>query len=836
MDISLIDQAKDLFESKVEESYKKWISKPLSETDTRCKLIDSILKDVLGWKEDLIEREPRTIENGTYIDYVISTTHPYLIIEAKNNQIDFELPDSLTKKKYKVGGVLSENKELKKAMIQARDYAVSKGITFCCVTNGYQFVFFRSQNSEGVPWVDHQAVIFYSFQDIAEHFKQFYYLLSYEGVSLGLLQKNLPISESSEGSLKRFQMFSYSHNKHLRTRERNQLFPHLREIIRRVFQNIDSEDNDTEILEHCYVESPRDSSYGKGLGDLLKDQSSLLSKRSQKINIGKKEAGTFQKDLNSSIGKTNPISEVLLILGGVGAGKTTFIQRFRKVLAKDEIENSCLWAYINFNKLSGAGENLLDWVTDQIMESLNRDYPNIEFESWEMLKQIYHSEYNKLQKGYLAPLWRSDKNKFEEKFSEKLLEYSDNNEKHLIRTLNTISNKLDRRIFLVFDNADQFDADTQNKVFLIAQKLAEELRCSSIISLREESYWKNKDYGALSAFHSISYHVQAPRLEQVISKRFKYAKKLLLEDHSPISSNPIEISQDELKEVFDLLSATVLGEDKRYIEAMEYLSPGEVRRPLEFIARFLYSGHTNMNSLLKAVRENRKLTIGFHEYLTSIILGDHEYFTDENSDITNIFAIDGFSDASHFNRITVIGRILNSKSFISEIGLGFSPIKQVIADCERIGLLPETTSSILTLLIRRRILQTETQIRDDISSSEYIRATSASLYYISKLCHEFAYLDTIILDTPIGNTEYFENLQRITNNIEKESNRLHRLNFRLERTKLFIEYLATEFSTSSLIKFDDIIDKSVLTLISNMLRSYKEHRKQIFKAAKSLLS
>jgi hypothetical protein len=50
----------------------------LSETDTRSKLIDFMLIDVLGWSEANIVRKERCIENDTYLDYKISNL-TYLI-------------------------------------------------------------------------------------------------------------------------------------------------------------------------------------------------------------------------------------------------------------------------------------------------------------------------------------------------------------------------------------------------------------------------------------------------------------------------------------------------------------------------------------------------------------------------------------------------------------------------------------------------------------------------------------------------------------------------------------------------------------------------------------
>lgn len=56
-----------------------YFDEKLTETDTRSKLIDFMLKDVLGWKEEDILREERIIENNSFLDYKLSTNIPPLL-------------------------------------------------------------------------------------------------------------------------------------------------------------------------------------------------------------------------------------------------------------------------------------------------------------------------------------------------------------------------------------------------------------------------------------------------------------------------------------------------------------------------------------------------------------------------------------------------------------------------------------------------------------------------------------------------------------------------------------------------------------------------------------
>jgi hypothetical protein len=464
----------------------------------------------------------------------------------------------------------------------------------------------------------------------------------------------------------------------------------------------------------------------------------------------------------------------------------------------------------------------------------------LDFDSWDMLKQIYHKEHEKLRRGVLAPVWSSDRAKFDEQFSERMMKLYEDTGEHAIRTLRTAAQRYGRRPFLVFDNADQHDASVQNSVFLIAQKMAQELGCSCLISLREESYWRNRDFGALSAFHSISYHIQAPRLEQVAGKRFKYARKLIGEGRllcqGPGSD---QLTAEELEGVVALLAKTVLGDDKRFIEFAEYLCPGEVRRPLDFFARFMYSGHTNVDSLLKAVRQHRELVIGFHEFVTAVMLCDREYFSETASDIINLFAVDGAGDASHFNRLTVVGRVLRDRKRSSESGYGFIPIRTVIEDCEKMSLQPETTSAVMSLLMRRRVLQTETQILQDLTVSEAIRATSAAVYYLEHLVFEPAYLEAVLFDTPIADPTRLEHLDKLTRQAEdsaRAGNRLNRLRFRLDRTGTFIDYLRDEYARSALAdRGAGLVDPLVLDLPGKLRAHFDLDRKSIFRNAKELL-
>lgn len=579
-----IDIALEQFKHAVIE-FREYEGVDLSETDTRCKIIDRILH-ILGWREPLIRREEHDRPAGKYLDYKLTTTFPVYVIEAKKAWVHFEIPLG-SQKRYRVGGAIDKTKNLKAAIEQARGYATNAGIQYCCVTNGFQFAFFRPSNNFGQPWERQMVTVFRNHTDIVSDFSLFYECLSFESVSLSRVSEAIVVSELAGHQTSRFQALAEIASTGNKTRDRNVLYPYTRELIKRVFQSLDNDEVSPDLLTNCYVESARDSSYERGIGELLRDQKTKIPGPVFRVQTLKRDAGEFQ-DHFQKLAESNPdFGSVTLILGTVGAGKTTFLNRFRKVFAKDLIDSSFVWVQIGFNAFVEGSDDLGKWTADKIRHSLEINYGAQHPFSWEALIRIYEKEIASLKEGVLKPLFKHDTNAFEIKIGDHIAALSQDSESHYIKCLDYFAKQSKRQVILVFDNADQHSPKLQNQVFLIAQKYAQMLRCVAFISLREESYWKNKEFGGLSAFHPTSFQIRAPRIDQVLAKRFKYASKLILENSQLVAghfvSDQLSLSPDQIDQLFKILHNSLLGSDRRFIRFLEYTSPGEVRRALDFV-------------------------------------------------------------------------------------------------------------------------------------------------------------------------------------------------------------------------------------------------------------
>ena len=92
----------------------------VSEADTRVKLIDRVLVQVLGWPEEAITREEH-VDSG-FIDYsLVVQSRRYVAVEAKKEGVAFTFPET-SSKTLKLSGPLLTDKAIKDAITQVRGY------------------------------------------------------------------------------------------------------------------------------------------------------------------------------------------------------------------------------------------------------------------------------------------------------------------------------------------------------------------------------------------------------------------------------------------------------------------------------------------------------------------------------------------------------------------------------------------------------------------------------------------------------------------------------------------------------------------------------------------
>lgn len=298
----------------------------LNEADTRGKIIDSLMKDCLGWTEQNIKRETHVYDG--YIDYQFMVNKvPVLTLEAKKTGEYFHIPTNKVNRNYKISGIIATAPNLMNAMAQVQRYCSETGSKYAAVSNGYQIVFFTAI-TVGSPWKEGSCLVFNSFQDIHDSFNMLWELLAYVNVKEGSLINWLDMSKARRDYKK---VISEIHNPD-QSWARNDLYIYVQPFCEFIFSELLDEAR-TEVLKECYV---HDKSTKPLTDDIERYFTDKLPHFTQKYKISQIEedvssAGQFEKDFKKKIYDKSSGS-MMVLLGGIGSGKSTFIHRFFKVV------------------------------------------------------------------------------------------------------------------------------------------------------------------------------------------------------------------------------------------------------------------------------------------------------------------------------------------------------------------------------------------------------------------------------------------------------------------------------------------------------------------------
>ena len=322
-----------------------------NEAETRKKVIDRIIENVLGWDPiNDINYETRVTEDGktTFADYKITTATTAIVIEAKSIGKAFDLPTTRTS--LKLGGVLSEG-DVGAAIMQVRDYARKLAIQFAVATNGSAWIIFPAIRTDGITFENTYARIFRSIEDIKTRFVEFWELLSRQRAIEGGLENELFGLNKIEIPRRLISQF----------REpgfrlgRNNIYEYIEPAINSALTD-ESLLNDLEGLSACYVKSTERLKHDSRLHMYLKDLKPPLGRKVVRPRTGKEE-----KVLDKTISKTEiGRNQFILILGPVGAGKTTFLYYTRKISGRKLIDNKIMWFYIDYKRATEADRSQND--------------------------------------------------------------------------------------------------------------------------------------------------------------------------------------------------------------------------------------------------------------------------------------------------------------------------------------------------------------------------------------------------------------------------------------------------------------------------------------------
>ena len=817
MNTITFEESKEHFDDFVE-NFGKYKSVDLSESDTRSKLIDTVLIDILGWDESDIIREGH-VDSG-YFDYKISIAGFTLIVEAKKQFNDFVLPNQ-NRRKCKINAIYSSNQEV---IDQIRHYLDDCGCDIGVITNGKQFVVAKFFNTNGIPWKQNNCIIYNGVEDIVNNYIEFWNTLSKESVinNCGIKQLfdvELSFSKTVLSSILE------KDNEIVRNDLSAKIAPFIDKAFGDIF-NSNEEDDDVEFIKECYVENKEVIKNKRELKGLFRDTPPKLNEVVKAVNtdsISRQITNEIESFPSQSSNSATP--KPIIIIGSRGAGKTTFLNFLFKNESDENSMRDNPYLFVNLMKYYRGTDSVdFEIIYKELLIQFSEKYPYFNINSLEVLERIYIREINQNKKGVWRYCFENNQDDYQKELALFFKDKMSNSQEHFMAINKYLTREIHKRIVVIFDNADQLSDKIQEQVYLNACSLNTQARFGVIISLREGYYYNWRNRPPFNAFICNAYHIAAPDYGQVLQKRLNYLVKNIQfsKNHSftgPVGNKQYMLNEDKIEEFFTGIEGSLFGErNAPILDFLRHMSFPNIREGLNLFKTFLVSGYTDVSEYVLRVLFNkgdRLITIPIHEFVKTIALENKLYYNHRSSKIQNIL-YPSSPNSDYFVKYYLLKVLDEQLSFEGNINkfIGYSELLKSFKDY---GYREDVINKELESLLTDNFIETD-KVLSDIrwnclpEETFSITITAKGHYYITELMNRFYYIELILQDTPLFEKEVYENLvQRFP--IPEKSNGKKDMRVRIDVVQIFIDYLKKIESKSN----NALLQTKYGKLVDNML-------------------
>ncbi|GAA2507432.1 hypothetical protein GCM10023100_41990 [Actinocorallia cavernae] len=741
---SIYDSGKSALDELIEWAEANAVGDKRNEATTRLHLIDKLLIDVLRWPRASIRAEEKA---GTgWIDYALGSPATQLIVEAKREGVHFDLPAGVGTGVHKIENLIlgDKGKSLREALTQVAEYAARNGVAPAGVTNGHQLVLFIAARMDGVPPLKGRALVFPSLADMRTDFRLLWDNASASGVDSKTLHSTVSLLEAPPPEPLSMHLVNYPGSK-----RRNSLQSGL-DILGELFlEDVTRlEELRKDFLRECYASSGALSQYAEVSKQILRTRYALLNEEDgpdvSPIEGRKGLNQNLTQDMLAAAAARRPI----VLLGDVGVGKTTFIQRLVHVDA-EELFDKAISLYIDFGS-STTLTRIDSHVVEESIRQLRENY-DADIEDASFVEAVHHGALNRFERGVVGRLKEIDPMAYEKEKINLLRRAVEDRAGHLKASLEHLRSNWRRQLVIFLDNIDQRSSEDQEQVFLIANELAQTWPATVFVTLRPETFYRSSRSGTLSGYQARVFTIAPPRADVMLQRRVDFALGQLRAT-GRLGSFPanVTVDSDSLEAFLEILAENFRSNDS-LLSLIDNLAGGNMRLALRFVTGFIGSGHIDTAKMIRIFHESGRYAIPLHEFLRALLFGDGVYYDPQSSPIANLFRISQPDGREHF----LMPLILSQAQILGErVGdEGYVSAESLYEFTQNLGFDVEQVANALDYAVEKRLLDTAPRHSGEAPRLHY-RITTVGAYTTRVLLAYFAYVDAMLVDTPIVDEQY----------------------------------------------------------------------------------
>lgn len=772
-------------DKKLKEVCKKLMEGDANEAQTRHEVIDMILHDILSWPRAMTQVE-EYVSPG-FADYVLTKPNGEFLffVEAKRAGKQFSLPIP-----HKAGEThcyiqiktLLTDETISTVMKQVREYCMDTGCEYGAITNGNEWIAFKCFEN-GKRWDQLKALVIrgpeFFLDDEIKARNMFSYIAITEHSSLPTTLASAPPKDRQVFVVKD-RIAAHSHPISF-----NRLAAALRPIAIRNFGVIN--DNQTELMDRCYVANRGFQQVLGGMRSIIKDSLTPYFAEygvEQLDDTGKGGAigGRLTKNIKNIRG-----GEVLVLFGGKGAGKSTFIRRLLRHTPPKWLKENSVSAVVDLLNVPEEKEKVSSEIWRRLVADLDTD--GLLTSSREvLLRELFQDRFSVASKQELFGLPKASEI-YNDRLNKLTSEWK--------RDLEYCATRLARRfsdsgkgVIVVIDNTDQYSGDIQDFCFTTAQEISRKLSCATIISMREERFHNSKIHGVLDAFQNSGFHLSSPKPSEVFLKRLEYTIEILRNPARRAELTPIDDASliEDCCTYLRIVADGIRNADSPLNNFLTACGHGDIRLTLDLFRSFLLSGYTNVQEMLDAGRWHFQI----HQVIKPVMVPARYFYDEQLSDIPNIFQARDSRLSSHFTSLRILRRLAKN------IGAGSS---EFVAMAELRAYFSETFRMVgdfnlcLDVLLRYGFVEANNRLDFFNESVDRVRITNYGLYMLTDLAFTFTYLDLVCIDCNYFDEEACNSITELANEEYRlfyRKKRTDRVRTRLDRSEVFVKYLQKE--------------------------------------------
>ena len=354
-------------------------------------------------------------------------------------------------------------------------------------------------------------------------------------------------------------------------------------------------------------------------------------------------------------------NKILLLIGSVGSGKSTFIDYLQLKALPSEVLDSTVWCRLNMNNAPVNSKEIYDWLRDNIIESCMDALPNTDFDDLITIKKIFGAEISKFDKG-VGTLFKGDMNTYNLKLGEYLLEIVGDKAlktKNYIKFTCTDRQKL---CVIVLDNCDKKTRDEQLLMFEAAQWLQNEFKSLVILPLRDETYDNHRDLPPLdTVLKDMVFRIEPPLFQHVLTKRINLALRHLNDERNEklqyLLPNGYKVDYPKSEQAFYLITKikSLFEHDRFARRLIVGLAGRNIRKALEIFLEFCNSGYISEEHIFKIRQSEGQYVLPFHLVATVLLRMNRRFYDGDHSFVKNIFdAKNADEKPSYFCRYLIL--------------------------------------------------------------------------------------------------------------------------------------------------------------------------------------